>query len=169
VTEVYLARSTDGGESFTNFKVSESSFLPDASVFFGDYSNIAAHNGMIYPMWMRMDQGILSVWVAIVADSIWTDMGDHHDISVSDFQLYQNYPNPFNPTTTIRYHVPISGRMRLTIHDLLGREISTLIDRQMPAGDHQVVWDATDRPSGIYYFRLQAENYQQVKKMILIK
>jgi hypothetical protein len=169
ITEVYVARSTDGGETFTNFPVSESTFLPVDYVFFGDYTNIAAHNGMVYPMWMRMDQGILSVWVAIVEDSILTDIEDYPDVAAAHFQLSQNYPNPFNPRTMIHYQLPVNGRVRLSIHDLLGREITTLVDRQMPGGNHQVIWDATDRPSGIYYYRLQAGNYQAVKKMILVK
>ena len=54
-TDVYVARSTDGGETFTNFKVSQSSFNPNSSVFFGDYTNIAAFNKMVYPIWMRLD------------------------------------------------------------------------------------------------------------------
>ena len=68
-TDVYVARSTDGGETFTNFKVSESSFNPSSSVFFGDYTNIAAMNKMVYPMWMRLDVSALTVWTAIVNDS----------------------------------------------------------------------------------------------------
>ncbi len=69
-TDVYVARSTNGGESFTNFKVSQSSFTPSSSVFFGDYTNIAAFNKMVYPIWMRMDGTSLSVWTAIINDSL---------------------------------------------------------------------------------------------------
>ena len=64
-----MARSTDGGETFTNFKVSESSFNPNSNVFFGDYTNIAAFNKMVYPIWMRLDTSTLTVWTAIVNDS----------------------------------------------------------------------------------------------------
>lgn len=69
-TDVYVARSTNGGETFTNFKVSQSSFTPSASVFFGDYTNIAAFNKKVYPIWMRMDGTALSVWTAIIHDSL---------------------------------------------------------------------------------------------------
>ncbi|MGQ9799378.1 MAG: T9SS type A sorting domain-containing protein [Ignavibacterium sp.] len=69
-TDVYVARSTNGGETFTNFKVSQSSFTPSASVFFGDYTNIAAFNKKVYPIWMRMDGTALSVWTAIIYDSL---------------------------------------------------------------------------------------------------
>jgi hypothetical protein len=65
-TDVYLAYSIDAGVSFTNVKISESSFVPDAGVFFGDYTNIAAHDGVIAPIWTRMDQGKTSVWTSII-------------------------------------------------------------------------------------------------------
>lgn len=69
LTDVYVARSTDGGETFDNFKVSESSFNPSSSIFFGDYTNIAAMNKMVYPIWMRLDTETLTVWSAIINDS----------------------------------------------------------------------------------------------------
>lgn len=68
-TDVYVAKSVDGGETFENFKVSQTSFTPTASVFFGDYTNIAAFNRKIYPIWMRLDGTALSVWNAIIYDS----------------------------------------------------------------------------------------------------
>ncbi len=69
VTDVYVAKSVDGGETFENFKVSQSSFTPTASVFFGDYTNIASFNRKIFPIWMRLDGTDLSVWNAVVLDS----------------------------------------------------------------------------------------------------
>ncbi|GIV46031.1 MAG: hypothetical protein KatS3mg036_0849 [Ignavibacterium sp.] len=69
-TDVYVARSTNGGETFTNFKVSESSFIPSSNIFFGDYTNIAAFNKKVYPIWMRLDGSALSVWTAIINDSL---------------------------------------------------------------------------------------------------
>jgi hypothetical protein len=65
-TDVYLAYSADAGETFTNVKISETAFTPDASVFFGDYNNIAAHDGVITPIWTRMDNGKTSVWTAVI-------------------------------------------------------------------------------------------------------
>ncbi|MBI5020150.1 MAG: exo-alpha-sialidase [Ignavibacteriales bacterium] len=67
-TDVYVAKSTDGGETFTNFKVSEISFNPTSNIFFGDYINIAASNGKIYPIWMRLDGSALSVWTTIIEE-----------------------------------------------------------------------------------------------------
>jgi hypothetical protein len=67
-TDVYVAKSTDGGETFSNFKVSETSFNPTSNIFFGDYINIAAHNRKIYPIWMRLDGSALSVWTTIIEE-----------------------------------------------------------------------------------------------------
>ncbi|MCU0413640.1 MAG: T9SS type A sorting domain-containing protein [Ignavibacteriaceae bacterium] len=69
-TDVYVAKSTDGGTTFENFKVSESSFTPTSGTFFGDYTNIAAWNGKIYPIWMRLQSGQLSVWIVKIQDLI---------------------------------------------------------------------------------------------------
>src|SRR5690554_1021684 len=69
-TDVYAARSIDGGLTFENFKISESSFIPTSSVFFGDYTNIAAHNGLVYPIWMRLHNGQLSIWTTIIEDEV---------------------------------------------------------------------------------------------------
>ncbi|MDP2303735.1 MAG: T9SS type A sorting domain-containing protein [Ignavibacteria bacterium] len=68
-TDVYIAKSTDGGETFENFKISATSFTPSQNIFFGDYANIAAHNRKIYPIWMRMDNSNLSVWTSVIFDS----------------------------------------------------------------------------------------------------
>ncbi len=70
LTDVYVARSLDGGQSFLNFKVSQSSFTPSSNIFFGDYTNIAAFNKKVYPIWMRMDGTTLTVWTAIINDSL---------------------------------------------------------------------------------------------------
>ncbi len=69
-TDVYVARSTDGGETFTEFKVSQSPFTPTSSIFFGDYTGIAALNGKVYPIWTRLENNQRSVWIAIIQDTI---------------------------------------------------------------------------------------------------
>ena len=69
-TDVFVAKSTDGGSTFENFKVSESSFTPTSGVFFGDYTNIAAWNGKVYPIWMRLHNGQLSAWISVINDSL---------------------------------------------------------------------------------------------------
>ena len=85
------------------------------------------------------------------------------------FQLYQNYPNPFNPQTTVRFDVPNRSHVRVTVFDLLGREIDTLIDNQLEGGSYQVTWRADRFASGIYFVQCQADQFKQTKRMLLLK
>ena len=90
------------------------------------------------------------------------------------FRLYQNYPNPFNPVTTIQYNLPVTGNVQLTVYDISGREITTLVNGQLEAGSHSVKWDGRIRngekvASGVYIYRLKMDNYLESKKLLLIK
>lgn len=85
------------------------------------------------------------------------------------FALYQNYPNPFNPTTTISYDIPERSRVTLVVYDILGRRIQTLVDGEKQAGHHEVIFDASRLPSGIYLYRLQAGNFSETRKLTLVK
>jgi len=85
------------------------------------------------------------------------------------FILYQNYPNPFNPTTTIRFSLPKREYVTLKIFDVLGREVATLVDGEMEAGEHSVVFDASYLPSGVYFFRLTTTTFSQTKSMQVLK
>lgn len=87
----------------------------------------------------------------------------------AEHALYPNWPNPFNPTTTIRYDVKQTGNVRLTIFNLLGQEVSRLIDSQHLAGTYTVSWNATDLPSGIYFYQMQTADFVQTRKMALVK
>jgi len=83
--------------------------------------------------------------------------------------LSQASPNPFNPTTTIRFTLPEQQYVSLSILDVQGRKIENLIDSNRPAGTHEINWDASGLPSGIYLYRLQAGNYTSVEKLVLVK
>jgi hypothetical protein len=87
----------------------------------------------------------------------------------TSFQLFQNYPNPFNPTTKISFSLPIISKITLSIYDLIGRHITTLIDDQLDAGYHRFTFDASNLSSGIYFYQLQANNFIATKKMVFIK
>ncbi len=87
----------------------------------------------------------------------------------TEFALSQNYPNPFNPSTTIAYSVPTSCQVRLTVLDILGREIVELVNEQKFAGTYEVKFTASNLPSGIYFYHLTAGTFTNTKKMILIK
>lgn len=85
------------------------------------------------------------------------------------YLLGQNYPNPFNPATTITYQVPVSGFVSLKVYDALGKEVAELVGKEMTAGNYQVKFDASKLTSGIYFYKLQAGNYSDIKKAMLIK
>ena len=127
-----------------------------------------------------------------------TNINDKKKVNTStEFKLLQNYPNPFNPTTTIEYTIPFSNvilseaknlqdfssqstqfngapqndtkAVLLKVYDVLGREIKTLITKPQNPGTYKVSFDATEIPSGIYYYKLTVENFSQAKKMIVLK
>jgi hypothetical protein len=90
------------------------------------------------------------------------------------FELYQNYPNPFNPSTKIKFEIPDQGRtvrnlITLKVYDVLGDEITTLVNEELPAGEYEVEFDATGLPSGIYFYQLKVGSFIQTKKMVLLK
>jgi|GEM_PF-2076717 len=85
------------------------------------------------------------------------------------YVLFQNYPNPFNPTTSIRYGLPRSGHIRLSVFNTLGIEVAVLADGQQLPGYHEAVLNASDYPSGVYYYRFLAQNYVALRKLVILK
>ena len=93
---------------------------------------------------------------------------------ITDYLLHQNYPNPFNPKTKIRFDLPKTSNVILKIYDILGREVATLVNKEMLPGSYEVKFtakgeDGRNLPSGIYFYRLQAGNFSQTKKLLLLK
>jgi predicted esterase len=99
------------------------------------------------------------------------DINEKRDIcSVNRYQLHQNYPNPFNPSTTIQYNLSKKTRVKLTIYDLLGREVAVLVNEAKPAGAHQVTFNAAKLASGVYLYRIQTgEGFVQTRKLMILK
>ena len=96
------------------------------------------------------------------------------DILPGEFKLFQNYPNPFNPTTSIRYQIPETGLVTLKVYDVLGREVATLVNEEKPAGTYEIEFDshsgeARNLTSGIYFYKMQAGDFIDTKKFVLIK
>jgi hypothetical protein len=90
--------------------------------------------------------------------------------------LYQNYPNPFNPSTTIKFELPKSSMVRLSVYDLPGREVTVLVNERVEAGVHEVNFDGSNLASGVYLYRLQAPiesgqagDFVQTKKLMILK
>jgi len=121
-----------------------------------------------------------SVWpddkyVWIIESNVVTDVENPNKIIPANYNLEQNYPNPFNPSTKIKYSVSNSNEnqnlslVKLSIYDVLGKEVKTLVNERKQAGTYQVTFNADDLPSGIYFYKLQSGNFTQVKKMTLLK
>jgi hypothetical protein len=100
-----------------------------------------------------------------------TAIGDDDAIvaTPSEFFVVSNYPNPFNATTTIRYQLPEASQVTIDIYDHLGRKVTTLVNETKSAGDHNVEWNASNVASGLYFYRIQADNYEVTRKMALLK
>ena len=86
-----------------------------------------------------------------------------------EYSLAQNYPNPFNPSTSIEYTVPSNEYVTLKVYDVLGNTVSTLVNENKEAGKYNVMFDASNLTSGIYFYSIQAGKFNQVKKMMLVK
>ncbi len=175
LTDVTVARSTDGGSTFTNFMVSASSFYPTSGIFFGDYLGIAALDRRVYPIWMGLDTTRLSVWTAPFLDTLSAGV-PLAQVLPGQFML-SCYPNPFNPTTTLRVDVPAGVRaggvrIRLSIHSLLGQEIARIAEGIFLPGRHEFLFDATrggGATSGVYFARLEADRHVWTTRLILVK
>ncbi len=94
--------------------------------------------------------------------------------NIKDYRLFANYPNPFNPETTLSFQIPERTRVRLSVYDVLGKTVKVLIEKELQAGAHSVQWQGRDKsgaavPSGLYYYRLETESFNTVKKMLLLK
>jgi len=90
------------------------------------------------------------------------------------FSLSQNYPNPFNPNTKIKFDIPSVGNgldrsVKLTVYDILGKEVTTLVNENLQPGSYEATWDALNFPSGVYFYKLSAGDYTETKKMLLVK
>ena len=96
-------------------------------------------------------------------------VADTPEILPEVYSLSQNYPNPFNASTTIRYNLPTSSNVTIDIYDILGRKITTLVDKNQTAGNYQVIWNANNATSGTYFYRIQTDDFTDSKKMLLLK
>jgi len=131
------------------------------------------YDGTMYHMYYDasgFDGEVYRIRIGYATDSSSASTGD--DISNNlprKFDLHQNYPNPFNPTTAIGYQLSAVSDVELSIYNLLGQKVVTLVNKRQQVGYHQVEWDASRFSSGVYFYRIQAGEFQDVKKMILLR
>jgi hypothetical protein len=95
--------------------------------------------------------------------------GNNNNEVPNSYKLEQNYPNPFNPVTSIAYSIPKSGPVKLTIYDMLGREVAVLVNEFKQAGSFSVDFDASELSSGAYLYKIEAGDFRDSKKMMLVK
>jgi CubicO group peptidase (beta-lactamase class C family) len=132
----------------------------------------------VYAFYAQNDPEIINFTLEISSDGhlFWTDslevvtaIHEVETILPKTFALFQNYPNPFNPSTMITYQIPMINDVELSIYNILGQKVLTLVNEKQQAGRYQVEWDASGFASGVYYYRIEAGEFLDVKKMILLR
>ena len=169
-TDVYMARSTDGGATFTNFKISSEPFLPNSNIFFGDYTNLTAHNNVIRPIWARCHNNQMSIWTAIIDP---TAVGIEEELQdAAPVSMEQSYPNPFAESTWISFRLHQAAPVYLGVYDPLGREIEVLVNHsQLQPGKYSYQFSSSgmNLSSGVYHFLLVSNDNVIRQKIILAK
>lgn len=166
-TDVYMAVSKDGGQTFSNFRISQSPFVPDANVFFGDYNNVSAHNGVVRPIWTRMDNGTTSVWTAIIDQTKVQNTELAGDEECDDQQFY---PNP--ATNVVYYSYKIRNRTKVKI-ELVGEDgkvLHTLLDNVEQEPNMYVLELPIDKyqlKNGLHFVKLTENGFVKVKKLVI--
>ena len=180
----YFTYSTNSGEEWSE----PQKFTPDSPLLDWKYISMAP----IYPVVENFPYVELTLHFVLQADSLPAiqnplllsaqyyhassepliiDIWDVNDdvLTLNYFRLEQNYPNPFNPVTTIKYSIPSQSFVQLKVYDVLGNEIITLINEEKTAGNYEIEFNASEIPSGVYFYTLNVGEFVQTRKMILIK
>ena len=148
-----ILESSDGGKHW-NIEVENLSAPLNAIAYKEGYLWVAGGDGLI----LKSD----------ITTDIWIDE-KNNKIYPTKYSLNQNYPNPFNPLTTIEFNLPKSEFVELKVYNILGKKVATVVDDKLKAGNHSYEFDGSKLASGIYLYRIEAGNWQEVKKMILLK
>jgi len=173
--------NANGTSAFIGFE-----WLPTADDNFAVYADEDGEGDGANRAWERFDDGSFNDFMTVLNPTfsweidvdLWiaalysttppTDVRDY-DRAQYIFDLRQNYPNPFNPTTTIGYSIPTNSFVQLAVFNTLGQKVGMLVNQDMQPGHHEVTFDAADLPSGVYIYRLQAGEFAQSKKNLLVK
>jgi len=148
-----IHRTTNGGTNWTMQSFATTTYLYSLSFFNAFTGWAVGANGRI----LKTTTGGLTPITPIS-----TEIPD-------GYILYQNYPNPFNPMTNIKFQIPKSGFVNMIVYDILGKEIATLVNEELKPGTYEVNWDGSGFTSGVYYYKLVADDYTETRKMVLLK
>lgn len=170
--EAWLARSTDGGQTFINEKLSSTPFTatsPNSDVRFGDYINMDYSGNRIATVWTDQRAGGINQEIYTAVVDLSTGITPISTNTPDNYSLSQNYPNPFNPRTKIKFDIKKSGFVKMDVYDLKGALVSELVNDNYSAGSYEVNFDASKLSSGIYFYKIQTGEFTGVKKMMLVK
>lgn len=164
-TDVYMACSKDGGNTFNNFKVSESPFTPASNVFFGDYTNITAHNGVVRPIWTRLENYQLSILTAIID----TALSVEESFSVPDPEM-EVFPNPSEGSFCLAFKMHSVTPFSVDLLDVTGKTIAKLLEGMSQTGRQIYYFDASDfsLQSGVYFIAVRSNEKTFLKKWVLV-
>ena len=146
-------------------------FTLTSGSFTGQFSYTAPGTPGIDTLWLTEAIGHSNGWnwgteKRIIVRS---PLGVENENNPVQFKLNQNYPNPFNPATTINFEIPVRSDVKITVLDIAGREVETIINSQMQPGSHSVSWNAANYSSGVYFYKIETGSFVDAKKMLLIK
>ncbi|HMQ80565.1 MAG TPA: T9SS type A sorting domain-containing protein [Ignavibacteria bacterium] len=172
VIEAYVARSYDGGVTFTNELLSTEpspTLIPGSNVRFGDYIDLDYAGKRLVPVWTDERAGGFNQEIfTSEIDELLPVSGNNSNLP-NEFSLAQNYPNPFNPSTKISFSLPKASELKIEVYSALGTLIKTIASGNFPAGKHTMNFNAGSLSSGVYFYKLTAGEFSETKSMILIK
>ncbi len=138
--------------------------------FYHSYTYQKTPSGETSPGWYYLTDGAGSVWLYLIRAYVGFDNTTKVvEMTPNGFKLEQNYPNPFNPETKIRFTLEKPGNTKVTVYDIMGRELGIILNDFRPAGQHEVTFKAANYSSGVYYYKLENGNNVSIKKMMLMK
>jgi hypothetical protein len=159
---VYATSNADLSWTAFNNGTMTSSIAVNALVFGNDLKNVTLYAGGSHPT-VVTEQGVFEYsWPTV-------GIGNINNSIPTTFELHQNYPNPFNPSTIISFSIPVTSLVKLNVYDITGRLIKVLSNEMKEAGIHNITFDGSGLSSGVYFYKLEAGNYNQTKRMIMIK
>ncbi len=172
-TGVFLSRSTDGGNTFIDYQISDHNFKPVAigglgQGYQGDLIALISVDNYLIPIWMDNSTGIYQLWTARINLNELTKVETEKTIPTL-FELKQNFPNPFNSKTTIEFVLPENMFVQLEVIDIYGRVVKTLVNDLLKAGLYSIEFNGSNFSSGVYFYRLKNFRQETVKKMIYLK
>jgi Secretion system C-terminal sorting domain len=171
LTDVYMALSKDGGQTFINKRISESPFLPNDGVFFGDYNNITAHDGIIRPIWTRLDEGQLSIWTALINEEDFTTSLNPEN-NTSESLSFETYPNPSDEMVYVSYKLHERSVVNLQVLDVKGKVVHRIIKNEW-RGYGKYVEHIDPRklgiPPGIYFMQLEVDGTVKTVRQVIVR